>query len=177
MREFNRINTKFYEPIQIVGGPPTRAIVQRPPDIDQPGVEFAAPSLTLRARPESLLQAGQVVRTKGGEHYLLAKHNATGDWKTLHMFWCDRQVSWTRPGSTVDPLTGLTKTGTATNLGPIWIMWERVRREFTELALRVAQERHLAATGYDVRIGDVLNGMTVDRVNDALGIKVLELRG
>jgi hypothetical protein len=177
MREFKRIAGAFYEPIKIIGGPDTRAIVARPPDIDQPGVEFAAPSLTLRAQRDGLLRAGQVVRTQGGEHYILAKHNETVDWRTLHMFWCDRQVVWTRPGTTTDRLTGLKVAGTSTPQGTIYVMWERVRREFTELALRVSQERHLVATGADVKIGDALDNMIVDRVSNSLGVRILELRG
>lgn len=177
MREFRRSGDKFYEPIKIIGGPDTRAIIQRPPDIDQPGVEFAAPSLTLRVQRDSLVNAGQVVLTNGGEHYILAKHNETADWRTLHMFWCDRAVVWKRPGGGTDRLTGLPTAGTPQVMGTIRVMWERVRREFTELALRVSQERHLVATGENVQIGDTLDNMVVDRVSTALGVRVVELRG
>ena len=177
MREFNKINGIFYEPIKIIDGPDTRGIIARPPDIDQPGVEFAAPSLTLRVQRDSIAKAGQIVRTRGGEPYILAKHNETADWRTLHMFWCDRQVVWNRPGSTTDRLTGLKTAGPATPQGTIYVMWERVRREFTELALRVSQERHLVATGADVQIGDTLDNLVVDRVSNSLGVRILELRG
>lgn len=178
MREFHRITDRFYEPIKIIDGPDTRAIVARPPDIDQPGVEFAAPSLTMRVQRDSLIKAGQVVLTEGGEHYVLAKHNETTDWRTLHMFWCDRKVQWSRPAPGVDRLTGLKTIGGPPVLqGEIYVMWERVRREFTELALRISQERHLVATGANIQIGDIIDKMVVDRVSYSLGVRIAELRG
>lgn len=177
MRRFNRVAHDFYEPVRIVGGAKTRAIIQRPPDIDQPGVEFQAPSLICRVQRNSILSAGQVIETGGGEKYLLAKHSATADWTTFHMFYVDRLVTWERQVPTVDRLTGLKGTGsTKQDLGGLWVVWERMRREFTELALRVSQERHLVLAGAEVQIGDLIDGVVVDRVSDALGIRVLELR-
>lgn len=174
MRRFTRV---FSEPVQIIGGPKTRAVVHRPPDIDQPGAEFSYPSLTCRVKPKSLIDAGQVLRLQSGDHYLVADHSATVDWTTFHLFRCDRQVAWARPNTAIDRLTGQQKAAPPLALGTLWVMWEKVRREFTDLSLRVANERHLVATGADVLVGDTITGLTVDRVNQALGVKVVELKG
>jgi hypothetical protein len=166
------------EPVSIVDGPQSRAIVQRPPEISRPGAEYATPSFTARVRPDSLVLPGQVLQLGGGDHSLTAIHSATADWRTLHLFRCDRQVRWERPVPITDTLTGLARAGAPPALmkADLWVMWERVRREFTDLNIRIAQERHLVATGADVQLGDLINGSTVDRVSDAMGVNILELK-
>lgn len=177
MRRFSRVGGRLYEPVRIVGGPATRAIIHRPPEIDHPGAEFAYPSFTCRVQHTSLIRAGQVLRLPSGDHYLVAEHSATIDWKTFHLFRCDRQVDWQQPTPTLDPLTNLPKAAGLSEPVRLWVMWERVRREFTDLNLRVNQERHLVATGADVELGHHIEGMRVDRISHALGIKILELQG
>lgn len=177
MRRFNRVGTFAYEPLRIVGGPVTRAIIQRPPDIDRPGAEFTYPSPTLRVPHGSLVRTGQVVEIPGGDKYLVADHSRTIDWITHHLFRADRQVTWSRIGTVTDTRTGLEKNDVPNDLGSVWVMWEKVRREFTDLNLRVDQENHLVATGADVQEDDLIAGMTVRRVNRALGIKIVELLG
>lgn len=178
MRRYDRAGHSLFEPVQIVDGPKTRAVIQRPPEIDRPGAEFSHPTMTCRVRRGSLVKPGMVLRLPSGDHYLVANHSATFDWVTFHMFRCDRQVTWTRPASTTDPLTGLPrKTGTPSLIGRPWVMWERVRRQFEDLNLRVAQEQHLFATGIDVQIEDLIDDMRVTRINTALGIKIVELQG
>lgn len=177
MRRFRRVGTGLFEPVQIVGGPRSRAIVQRPPDIDRPGAEFAHPTLSCRVPRDSLVKTGQVLELQGGDRYLVAEHSATIDWQTHHLFMCDRQVVWSRPTKTLDPVTRLPKTGEPAEIARIWVMWERVRREFTDLTVRIDQETHLVATGAEVLPNDRLDGMLVKRVNHALGIQIVELQG
>lgn len=174
---FSRSGSRLYEPVQILGGPTSRAIVQRPPDIDRPGAEFTHPSLTCRVRHGSLISTGQIVRLQGGSNYLVTNHSETADWVTHHLFRCDRQVTWTRLTTTVDPLTQLPKASSPTSLGEIWVLWEKMRREFTDLSMRIAQENHLMVTGADVQLDDLIDDMRVKRVNRALGVNVVELQG
>lgn len=178
MRRFSRVGTGRFEPVQIMGGPKSRAIVQRPPDIDRPGAEYAHPTLSCRVAHNSLVNTGQVVRLQGGDHYLVCDHSATIDWRTHHLFMCDREVDWKRPAEVIDPLTKLKKqSGPPVELGTMWVMWERVRREFTDLNIRIDQETHLVATGAAIEIDDTLAGMKVKRVNRALGVNIVELQG
>lgn len=176
MRRFNRVGATHFEPVWIEGGPKSRAILQRPPDIDRPGQEFAYPSPTLRVPPNSLVKSGQVIRTQAGMRYLVADHSATVDWVTHHLFNCDRQVDWATQTVTKDPVTGLEKVRGTTDPVQIWVMWEKVRREFTDLNIRVNQETHLMLTGEDVKMNDLINGLKVVRVNRALGVNVVEIQ-
>lgn len=177
MTRFSRAGSRLFEPVWILNGPTTRAIVQRPPDIDRPGAEFTHPSLTCRVRRGSLLRTGQVVTLQGGSNYLVTNHSETADWVTHHLFRCDRQVSWSRVTTTIDPLTQLEKSSGSSPLGNVWVLWEKMRREFTDLSMRIAQENHLMVTGADVQLDDLIDGMRVKRVNYALGVNVVELQG
>lgn len=177
MRRYNKAGHAFFEPVQIVDGPRTRAIIHRPPLIDRPGAEFSHPAMTCRVPLSSLIHAGLVVRLPSKDHYLVADHSATIDWRTFHLFRCDRQVTWKRPSAATDALTGLPKAGAPTTMGTPWVMWERMRRELTDLNLRINQEQHLMATGANLQLGDLIDGMRVTRINTALGVKVVELQG
>lgn len=167
-----------FEKLRIVGGPASRAIIQRPPDIDRPGAEYSSPSLTMRVAKGSLVQSGQVVRLPGGDHYLVGNHSSTRDWTTHHLFLADRQVVWSRYVKVIDNLTGIERVlPDPQELGTVWVLWEKVRREFTDLNLRIAQQNHLMVTGSDVREDDLIDGKKVIRVNHALGLNVVEIQG
>lgn len=177
MPRLGHVGECFNEPVKIVGGARTVARIQRSSDGDQPGVEFAAPKTVLRVRPHSILTAGLVVELPGGDKGLLADHSAQADYRTLHFFQTDRQVKWERPNKTVNPVSLQKQDAPPTNMGNIWVMWERTRREFMDLAIRIAQENYLVATGAPVEKGDYVDGKLVRRVAHALGIRILELQG
>lgn len=176
MRRLKQAADRFFEDVQIEGGAKTRALIKRPSDNDQPGIEFAYPRLTARVLRHSILKSGDVIQVADAERYLLADHSTTTEYRTHHMFLCDRMVSWTRKVEVIDPVTKLKKSdGEPVLIGNLWVMWERTRREFMDLSIRIAQESALVATGADVQLGDLINGMKVKRVNHALGINVVEL--
>lgn len=168
--------SRLQERVQIVGGPLTKAVIHRASDNDQPGVEFAYPKVSCRVKPGSLIRTGQVLKTQGEEHFLVCDHSATPKYVTHHLFRCDRQMVWTRPGTATDALTGLQRaTGAPIAMGTIYVMQERVRREFTDLTLRISQEQAVVATGSPVQIGDMLDQRRVARLSFALGVRILEL--
>lgn len=177
MRSLAGVGDKFYEPIRIVGGARTRARIQRTSDGDQPGAEFSLPTTTLRVDRKSIIQSGMVVQLPGDELFLVADHSQTGQYRTHHLFPADREVTWTRRKTKADPVTKLTQPDGEDDLGTIWVMWERTRREFMDLSLRIAQENYLVATGAAVAIGDYVDGKLVRRVSLAMGVRVLELQG
>ena len=177
MRSFSASGDRFNETVRIVGGPTTRARVQRAEDGDRIGAEFALPKTTLRVGRKSIITSGQVVKLKGGELFLVADHSATGEYRTHHLFPTDRHISWQRPRTIINPVSKQKMSDGLDDLGMIWVMWERTRREFTDLSIRIAQESYLLATGADVQLEDVLDGKRVKRVTLALGVKIVELQG
>jgi hypothetical protein len=179
VRSFGTGGGRFYEDVHIVDGPRTRATIQRADLKDNPQVEFAYPKIACRVLARSLLKPGQVVLLKGGEHYLTTDHSATGDYRVLHLFLTDRQVVWSRKAVTTDILTGLAKAtpGDPDPIGnPIWVMWERVRRQFPDTAAHMNVDNNLIATGYPVQLNDFIDGKVVKRVDQALGVWIVEVQ-
>jgi hypothetical protein len=178
MRALTGVGDRFFEPVQIVGGPRTRVIIHKPADVDNPADTFISPHFFARVKKNSLVKPGMVLFVpRIGDHFLIASHSSTQDFHTYNMFQCDRLVDWESPTNAIDPLTKLPKgDGSSELVGQIWVMWQRVRREFEDLNLRVAQERNLIATGADVQLRDTINGQVVDRIDTALGVKICELR-
>lgn len=175
MRQFRKVGARFYEPIQIVGGPKTRAIVQRPQDGFKPSPEFDHPTTVMRVQRDSLVTPGQIIQTQDGAHFLVANHSPTVDFITYLLLRCDRQVTWQRATKEQDVVTGLDKDGDILTLGRPWVMWERVRRELTDLTIRISQQNFVFATGEDIKINDLIDGRRVQRVDTALGICVAEV--
>src|SRR5690606_17323560 len=132
-------------------------------DGDRIGAEFALPKTTLRVYRNSLIKTGKVVQLQGGDFFLVTDHSETAEYRTHHLFPTDRKVSWERSTTRTNPVTKLPETTGLSTQGQIWVMWERTRREFVDLALRVGQESYLIATGADVQIGDYIDGKLVKR--------------
>ena len=176
MRRLGQAGERFYEPIQILGGSRTRARVQRAKDGNQPGAEFALPKTTLRVDPRSIIRNRMVVELRGGDKFLVAEHSATHEYVTHHLLPVDRQVTWTRPQTRIDPVSKVKVTTAPEQKGMIWVMWERTRREFMDLSIRIAQENYLVATGEPVQIGDYIDNKLVRRVAHALDVYILELQ-
>jgi hypothetical protein len=176
MLPLTRVGDRFNEPIKIVGGPKTVGRIQRS-DGGEPGAEFALPKTNLRVNRRSLIRAGQVVQAPGGDHFLVAEHSETGEYRTHHLFPTDRRVEWTRQTVKIHPVSKQQVGSGKEELGTLWVMWERTRREFMDLSIRIAQENYLIATGADVQLGDYIDGKLVKRVNHALGVRILELQG
>lgn len=168
---------RLFEPVQIVGGPRTRAIVHRPTDAASPGDQFLAPKLTCRVRTASLVAAGQVLQLVGGGHYVVGTHSSEAPgWKEFMLLPCDRQVDWQGQATTIDPLTKLAMASTPVDHGSIWVYWERQIQARVDLQVRIPDVQFVAVTGFPVLQGDTLAGMTVVRAETALGLNVLGVR-
>jgi hypothetical protein len=170
-----RYSDRLFEPVQIVGGPGTRAIIQRPVESGQPTREMAETRTFARTLANTLIRVGDVLRV-GDQHYLAADHPSTGRDKVFRLFPADRLVSWERTGTIVDPLTQRPKGTGPVDMGDIWVVWDMITREPFDLNIRIGDQKHLVITGADVHDGDLLDGETVKRVNTALGLRVLEVQ-
>jgi hypothetical protein len=166
----------LWEPVQIVGGPTTRAIIQRGLDTDRPGDQFTAPKLTCRVRPNSLLKTRQTIEIPGDGIYLVGDHSETSEFITHHLYRCDRQAVWQRATSGTDAVTGLANGTTMTTIGTPWVFWERVARNTYDLTTRLELITYIVATGEDVQINDILDGHQVFRIDKGLGLTILGVK-
>jgi len=170
------MNSRMYETVRILGGPKTKVILQRPSDKTDPGIEFAYPRVLMRVKPQSIVKSTDIL-VFDGSHFLVADHSHNPDYRTHSLFECSQYVPWTRPAGSIHPVTGLeTRDDQPTSLGSLWMVWQRQRREFADLPIRINQEVYLSLTGAAVELGDYVGGIRVTRVNHSLGVRILELQ-
>jgi hypothetical protein len=166
----------LWEPVTIVGGPATRAILQRGSDTDRPGDQFTVPKLTCRVRPNSLVKTRQVIEIPGEGKYLVGDHSQTAEFVTHHLYRCDRQVRWERSSTGTDVVTGLANGTTLSLVGTPWMFWERVARNTYDLTTRIEMLTYIVGTGEDVQIDDMLDGHQVFRIDRAMGLTILGVK-
>ena len=116
-----------------------------------------------------------------GQRLLLAEHDvAVADnevlYRTHRVFRLNKLVNWQREQSITDTLTGMEKGTGRVTLQQLWIMDEYVQREEIDLAFRIKEQSRKVITGADVKLGDILLDMSVTRIDEVLGVKLLELR-
>jgi hypothetical protein len=61
-------------------------------------------------------------------------------------------------------------------MGQIWVGDEIEAREDIDLTFRVKEQARKIITGADIRENDILNDMIVRRVDEIMGIKLLEIQ-
>lgn len=164
----------FFEDVTLEEGGTFPVSIQRVSDREFPALDFSPPRLICRVRPQSLLHVGHVI-SRAGVRYVLARLSVTPDYRSFWMFEANRLVEWKKPITTTHALTGREKSagmGPATSL---WVGWEIMTRQPYERAIGVSNETTRIITGANVEENDLINGQQVKRVNEALGLKIVEV--
>lgn len=146
-----------------------------------PSYDFSVPRHILRVRRHCPVVTGAVVLSPDKKRYLLADHDvAVSDnevlYRTHRVFNLNKQTLWQREQTILDPLTQMEKGTGRVTLQSIWIMDEYVQREEIDLAFRVKETTRKVITGANIRLGDILMDMSVTRIDEVLGVKLIELR-
>jgi hypothetical protein len=177
MRDFSDHGDRFFQTVQIIGGPRTRAILQEAPDTGSVNDQFMCPKVTCRVRTNSLINSGSVIQTESGSIFLVCDHQKTAVWRTHLLLPCDRTVQWQRTTPTTDPVTGLSMTsGEPQLMGTPWVYWERPTRPQTDYTTRIPDIDYVVVTGAPVQSKDTINGHTILRFDIAMGVTVLGIR-
>lgn len=173
-----RPSDRFQEPVQVLGGPRTRASIRRVGEDKQPNFEFSYEKIIARVMPDSLLATGQVIeRIRTGDKYLVADHAKTPTYRVHRLLNVDRLVTWKRSTFTVDPLTNEQRSSPVpATLGQIWVLWDMIRREAPDFIMHTAEEKNLILTGEDIQLNDWLDDQQVKRVNRALGVNIVQVQ-
>jgi len=146
-----------------------------------PSYDYSVPRHYLRLRYTSPINTGSVIVDSAGHRYLLADHDtAFADGETLYrshkLFRMNKLFSWEREDTIVDALTGLAKGTGRVSLGQIWVGDEIEAREDIDLTFRVKEQARKIITGADIRENDILNDMIVRRIDEVMGIKLVEIQ-
>ncbi len=172
---------RFESMLKTLQGFPFPGVVMALDEGSVPSYDFSIPRHIIRVRLNSPVNVGSEVIDPAGQKYVLAEHDiATADGKALYRthraFSLNKQVMLQRESTVTDPLTGMAKGTGRVDIGLIWIMDEYVQREEIDLAFRVKEQVRRVVTSADVRLNDIILDMVVRRIDDALGIKLIELQ-
>lgn len=149
--------------------------IQRVQDGDDPDLDFRSPRYIGKVRSQSMAQPGAVIDYLG-EKYILTQRAKTPDYRTFWLFKADRLITWKRPGAVVDAVTGLTRSTTLTTMGTTWASWEIMSRQPIDRQLGISNEVSRLIVTVPVQLNDVLDGQQVKRVNDSMGVRILEVQ-
>lgn len=140
-----------------------------------PAFQWTTPRLVFRTSAESSAQPGDIIVDEFSRRLLLAEHGVHSNYRVFRCIECNGMVSWKRPSKTVDPVTRLEKEGVQVDLGSVWVAIEPLGRLDTDRDIRVREDARQCITSADVAMNDVIDGQTIRRIQNVLGIKLLEL--
>lgn len=178
MRDFSDHGGRLFQPVQILGGACSRAIIQSAPDSGAVNDQFIMPRVTCRVKATSMVKTGCVIQTQDGKKFLVCDHQTNLIWRTHLLLPCDRQVVWERANVVTDAVTGLSKadTGPPTLMGNPWVYWERPAQLQTDRVTRIPDVDYAVATGSPIQLGDTIDGHNIVRFDLAMGVTILGIR-
>lgn len=170
-----QIPARFQQELSTDAGFVFMGTISTAPEGNAPAAEYTNPRLWLRVSPELDLAAGAEIIDELGRRFLTAEHETAAHvYRTFKLVPLTVQVTWTRVGTVIDPLTRLEKSAELQNLGPIWISRDPSARIFFDPQMHIAPNRVSIATGKDVQLNDMVDGKTVKRINQVLGVRLAE---
>ena len=136
---------------------------------------FLEPRHVFLTRREEPVRARDIIHDQDGSAFLLANHDITPHRRTFRVFQMQGKLPWRRQATVTEPITGLTKSITETNLGDIWCASELYGREEVDRGLKVGIDRKRLITGAAVQLNDKVDGLTISRLTLVYGVSVVEV--
>lgn len=163
---------KFQHPLITLDGYRFRGQLTAP-DIANVAKKFTFPRRMLIVPKGVTLPLGSVFRTLEGEMFLLGDNGTNSlpflGYRTYKCFKVDAVMTWQRPVTTIDPLTGLAMSASKQSLGSIYGTLEPL--EESEDYLKVAEQKWRLLCGVDLALNDLIDGKyTVRDVQKIAGV-------
>lgn len=141
--------------------------------------DFATPRVWLRVDPDLDLDVKAEIQDPTGRWWLLADHeySVVADqpiYRAFRAFRLTHNVTWTRVTTFTDNLTGLSRSSSDENLGPLRCVIDP-DRTYRDGVLRVTPNVTQLVTGQAIQLGDKINNQIVKRLNSVLGVYLAEL--
>lgn len=173
-------SNRFESTLVTETGIPIKGVVQPVQDAKIYPDDYFYHRQILRVRASMPIQAGTVVVDSIGRRYLLGSLDAGlyGDlhqYTSFQMYQCTNQSVWERESTEVDPLTNLEKSTGLAPMGTIWTLTETLTRDMSSTNIKTREETKRVLTGAAVELNDVLDTMTVTKINVTHGLRVLEV--
>lgn len=154
-----------------------RGILSETDQNSQPSYVFVQPRHVLRVPTNSPARAGMLVRSPGGEHFILGENGPSEVsrdhlWHSFRLFEPTGQYEWKRRTRVPDPVTLQNEEGPEQDLGLIWAAMEPLERALSDREMRVSFEQSRFITGADVKVGDRIANRNVTKVDRQLGLAI-----
>lgn len=177
----NNAGRRFESLMTTIGGFPFVGDIQALGEAGVPSYDYSEPRLILRVRHLCPVMTGSIIIDPAGRKYLLADHDSANDYNEIHyrthrLFHMNTHATWQRETSVLDPVTQLKKSTGRANLGPIWVLIERMGREPTAGPIGVKEQIRQVITSEEIKLGDILDGMIVKRLDTVLGVTLAEIQ-
>lgn len=145
------------------------------------GYDFSFPRRILRLSADCPVKTLDVIRDVMDRWYLVADHDGSFaynivEYRSHMLIPLNKNVSWQRETTTIDPLTKREKSAGVQSLGNQWVLLERVNREMADSTMRVKEETLMCFTSAEVKLNDIVDNMVVKRVNIVRGVYLAELQ-
>jgi hypothetical protein len=160
---------------------PFRGTVEQDAEGKLIGYDFSAPRRILRVSADCQVRTLDVIRDVANRWYLVADHDVSFaydivEYRSHMLIPLNKNVTWQRETTIVDPLTKREKSSGKTDLGNIWVLIERVNREQADGTMRVKEESVSCFTSAELKLNDIVDNMVVKRVNVVRGVYLAELQ-
>lgn len=145
------------------------------------GYDFSYPRRLLRVSADCQVKTLDVIRDVMERWYLVADHDASFaynviEFRTHMLIPLNRNVTWEREETLLDPLTQRERSAGKVSQGNIWTLIERVNREQMDGTMRVKEETVTCFTAAELKLNDIVDNMVVKRVNVVRGVYLAELQ-
>lgn len=182
MPTLKSIGRRFESEFLVDNGALFRGVLDQPNDREPPSLMFTRPRRLLQVRKEALVQIGDVIISPSGQEFLVGSWSGAEAFDVVlyrvhRLFEVTDHLSWDRPATTTDTLTGLTKAtaGSFQSLGTAKASVEPLDEDIDRQA-HVHQERWRVITNKALQLKDRLGVREVKRVTSQMGLTFAEIQ-
>lgn len=178
MPSLRKANDRFTHRLEIIEGGSGffQGIIDDPVQGALPSYQFTNGRRILRVNPHAPIDAGIVIKTKGGSTYVVGDlGDADEIFQSYRLFEVTGKYLWQSRGKTIDPVTKLPQDSGLVSKGMIWGAYEPISREVFDRQLNINNESGNFITTAKVQRDDVIDGKRVTRVDHVLGIQLAVL--
>lgn len=177
MKLLSRTSARFDSWLVTDAGLRFRGAIQPLSDGGATTTTYLEPRHAMHTRPDEPVNVRDIIIDAFGQRYLVADHGArAGLQKVFRLFHLTQQMSWRRPFTVTEPITGLERNLGDKEIGPIWVATEIYGREEVDRGLHIGMDRMRIITGAELTLNDKIDGMMVRRIATTYGVTVAEIQ-
>jgi hypothetical protein len=178
MPSLQKADDRFMHHMTIIegGSGKFKAIIDEPVQGSIPAYQFTTARRVLRVNPGTPVKSGQVIQTKNNTIFMLGDLGQSESiFDSYRLIEITGRYTWQRRGKTFDLVTQLEQDTGLLPVGMLWGSYEPGTLEAFDRQVRASFETARFITNQPVKLDDIVAGKRVTRVDDQLGLKVLQI--